>query len=112
MNLVPLILTGASGSGKSTLITNLLGLYSQVFTLTISHTTRKKRQGEIENFHYYFTNDFEFLDMISKDKFLEFEKVHGNYYGTSTAEIERIKNLRHIAILDIDIKGKEFFFRN
>ena len=101
----PLIISGASGSGKSTLITDLLLKYSTLFNLTISHTTRSIREGEITNFHYYYIHENEFMTLISNDKFLEYEKVHNNYYGTSKAEIERIKNLKKIAILDIDIKG-------
>lgn len=110
--LAPLIISGASGSGKSTLITDLLLKYSNLFNLTISHTTRDIREGESPNFHYYYINENEFIKMISYDKFLEHEKVHNNYYGTSKTEIERIKNLKKIAILDIDIKGNIFKKQN
>ena len=107
-NFAPLIISGASGSGKSTLITDLLLKYSNLFNLTISQTTRSIREGEIPNFHYYYINETEFVNMVSTDKFLEHEKVHTNYYGTSKAEIERIKHLKKIAILDIDIKGNYY----
>lgn len=104
-SLKPLILSGPSGCGKSTLIGHLLTAFPNKFELTVSHTTRKPRINEKEGFHYYFVSKSHFENMISKDEFLEFEEVHGKYYGTSKNEIVRILNKSVIPILDIDING-------
>lgn len=110
--LKPLIVSGPSGCGKSTLISHLLGLHPRSFELSVSHTTRTKRPKENEGFHYYFVRKEEFEAMIKNHGFLEYEEVHGNYYGTSMLEISRISKKNMIPLLDIDIKGAINIHRN
>lgn len=106
LNLIkPLIVSGPSGCGKTTLISKLLSLYPKNFELSISHTTRSPRPKEKDGFHYYFIMKEKFEEMIANQEFLEFEDVHGKYYGTSKNEITRILNKSIIPVLDIDIKG-------
>lgn len=101
----PLILTGPSGVGKTALIRDLLKDYGTKFELMISHTTRKPRENEKHAVHYYFTDHEVFRKMVLDKKFLEFNQVHTNYYGSTVEELLRINSLKKIALFDIDIQG-------
>lgn len=109
----PLILSGPSGCGKTTLISHLLSTYPLNFELSISHTTRSPRPNEIDSLHYYFIQNKLFQAMIKNGDFLEYEEVHGKFYGTSKNEILRIiDKKRKIPVLDIDIKGAMNIYNN
>lgn len=99
-----LIVSGPSGSGKSTIIKNFLR-ENKDFTLSVSHTTRPKREGEIEGINYYYVSKKDFQDMIDKDEFLEWAKIYDNYYGTSKKEIDRIFKTEKNVLLEINIDG-------
>lgn len=72
--------------------------------LSISHTTRNKRTGEIEGRDYHFLEKKIFEDLISEDFFIETAVVHGNYYGTAKQEIEEKLEKGNI-LLEIDVAG-------
>ena len=85
------ILSSPSGAGKTSLV-NLLSKQDN-FKISISHTTRKPRYGEIPNKDYYFVNDQEFKRLINNQEFIEYAKVFNNYYGTTTTPvINRLNN--------------------
>ncbi len=100
------ILSGPSGSGKSTLIKLLTQKYD-CLNFSVSHTTRKKREGETESVEYYFVSHDKFSGMIKKGKFAEWAEVHGELYGTSFDEINSKSGGEKILILDIDVQGAE-----
>lgn len=101
------ILSAPSGAGKSSLISALLAQDKEKkMMVSVSHTTRQPRPGEVEGVHYYFVSVEEFERLIAQDLFLEYAKVFGgNYYGTSLPAIE--KNLAEgiDVFLDIDWQG-------
>lgn len=99
-----LVLAGPSGSGKSTLISHLLKHCPDIY-FSISTTTRPKRAGEVEGQHYYFVSQEAFLKGIDNKQFLEWAKVHGHYYGTSIAPIERALKAGKLILFDIDVQG-------
>ena len=102
---IMVILSSPSGAGKTTLV-NLLSK-NENFEISISHTTRKPREGEIPNKDYYFVNDNEFKRLIKNDEFLEYAKVFNNYYGTSrTPVIQNLENNKNV-IFDIDWQGAD-----
>jgi len=75
---------------------------------SVSCTTREKRSGEVEGRDYYFISVAEFKAKIQNNEFAEYEEVYpGKFYGTLKSEIERIWNLRKVAIFDIDVKGAQ-----
>ena len=78
----PLIICGPSGAGKSTLYEHLKLFYADKFCFSVSCTTRKPRDGEVDGVHYQFMTVDQFREQMSKDLFLEHAEVHGNYYGT------------------------------
>ena len=100
-----LILCGPSGSGKGTLVRHLLETH-EIFSLSISCTTRQPRIGEEDGREYYFISLDEFKTRISSNEFAEFEEVYeGKFYGTLKSEIARINNLGKIPVFDIDYVG-------
>ncbi|MES0491360.1 MAG: guanylate kinase [Leptospirales bacterium] len=99
-----LILSAPSGTGKNTIIRALKELRSDVVH-AISTTTRPVRNKEQDGVDYYYVSRLEFIQMIQNRDFLEWAPVLENYYGTSLNEIERIKKIHKIAVLDIDVQG-------
>ena len=103
-----LVFSAPSGAGKSTLLTYLSENVPDL-VYSISATTRKPRAGEVDGKHYFFLTAEEFERRIAAGEFAEWEKVHGNYYGTPRAFIESVvSGGRHI-IMDIDVFGKKKF---
>ena len=100
---LPLIVSSPSGAGKTTLTTALLKQLPEL-RFSVSHTTRKPRQNEQDGREYHFTSRAEFIRLIEQGAFLEWAEVHGNLYGTGSAEIARNQNARGI-IFDIDHQG-------
>ncbi|QCI17821.1 guanylate kinase [Buchnera aphidicola (Acyrthosiphon lactucae)] len=100
------IISAPSGTGKSSLIQGLLkskNLYN--VQVSISHTTRIIRPGELHGKHYYFISKKEFQIMIKQESFLEYAKVFSNYYGTSRQSIEEMLFSGIDVFLDIDWQG-------
>jgi len=98
-----LIVSSPSGAGKTTL-TNALRANVPGLLFSVSHTTRKPRNGEVHGREYYFVERPEFERLVKGDTFLEWAVVHDNLYGTSRAEIERASSARGL-IFDVDHQG-------
>ena len=98
-----IIVSGPSGSGKST-VTKLVKDKLNI-PLSISATTRKPRNGEIDGKDYYFLTKEEFQKKIKNDEFYEFANVHGNYYGTLKKTVEENLEKGLNVILEIDVQG-------
>lgn len=105
------ILSAPSGAGKTTLIQSLLaGGFAEHhggLAFSVSHTTRQPRQGEMDGRDYHFVDHATFLGMIEADAFLEWAKVHDNYYGTSRREVLPRLEEGIDVLLDIDVQGAE-----
>jgi guanylate kinase len=101
-----LILSGPSGCGKSTLLKEV---YKDIedYYFSISTTTRSPRIGEINGVDYFFVSKEEFENDIKNDDFLEYAKVHDNYYGTSLKPINKALEEGKLVIFDIDVQGHE-----
>lgn len=98
------IVSSVAGGGKSTLISMLLKKYPNL-QFSISSTTRLPRLGDIPGTSYNFIDVSTFEDGIKKDEFLEWAKVHGNYYGTPASFINSTRSQGKNVILDIDVQG-------
>lgn len=101
-----MVITGPSGSGKSTVIREILRKRPQA-VLSVSHTTRPKRNYEQDGVHYYFTTRERFLEWAKSSRLLEWEEVHGELYGTDREAVERELDAGKTVIFDIDVKGGE-----
>jgi guanylate kinase len=101
-----LILSGPSGCGKSTLLKEV---YKDIddYYFSISTTTRAPRVGEVNGVDYFFVTKEEFEADIKNDDFLEYAKVHDNYYGTSLKPINKALEEGKLVIFDIDVQGHE-----
>ncbi|MBQ9681821.1 MAG: guanylate kinase [Neisseriaceae bacterium] len=100
------VVSAASGTGKTSL-TAALAAVNDCVQVAVSHTTRKPREGEINGVHYHFVDTATFEQMIGDGAFIEHAFVHGNYYGTSANEVEKIRNQGTDVILEIDVQGAE-----
>nr|WP_136251246.1 guanylate kinase [Ningiella ruwaisensis] len=104
------IVAAPSGAGKSSLISALLAqsqrhsLINQA-QLSVSHTTRAPREGEIDGQHYHFVDVEKFESLIAQQAFYEYAKVFDNYYGTSIAAISDKLKQGVDVFLDIDWQG-------
>ncbi len=98
------VISGPSGAGKGTLVNRVLEICPNI-ALSISATTRKPREGEVDGVHYHFLSVGEFEDTIEKDGFIEWAQVHSNYYGTPLAPIEEHLAAGDTVLLEIDVQG-------
>ena len=96
------VISGPSGCGKSTLIRRVLADLGDV-RFSVSHTTREKRESEVEGEDYYFVDRESFRRVVRRGQFAEWALVHGAYYGTSKKELT--KGRSKDIVLDIDIQG-------
>ncbi|KAL3459965.1 guanylate kinase-domain-containing protein [Aspergillus heterothallicus] len=101
----PVVVSGPSGTGKSTLLKKLFVEFPDTFGFSISHTTRTPRPGEEHGREYFFTTKEDFLDLVSRNGFIEHAQFGGNFYGTSVAAVKEIAAKEKICILDIEMEG-------
>ncbi len=101
-----LVLSGPSGCGKSSLLKELFKKEGNIY-FSISTTTREKREGEVEGVDYFYIPKEEFDEGIDNGLFLEWAKVHGNYYGTSLISVMKALKQGKLVVFDIDIQGHE-----
>ena len=102
---VMIILSSPSGAGKTTLV-NLLSK-KENYVVSVSHTTRNPRPGEINKKDYYFVNDNEFERLIRNEEFLEYAKVFNNLYGTTRTPVIDNLNKGKNVLFDIDWQGAD-----
>lgn len=101
----PLIMVGPSGVGKNTLRETILAKYGGLFEGKISYSTRPHKPVEKKKENYYFISREEFMKRVDKNEFVEYGEVNGHLYGTTYAELERIKAKGKIPLIEVDVKG-------
>ncbi len=100
------VITGPSAVGKTTLMEEVMAT-DEGLRYSVSHTTRERREDERDGRDYHFVEVDEFQRIIDAGRFLEWAEIYGDYYGTSIAEIERIKSEGLDPFMDIDVQGAE-----
>ena len=100
------IVSAPSGAGKTSLVKALLDAQPQV-RVSVSHTTRPMRPGEVDGVNYHFVSRKEFLERLEHDEFLEHAEVFGNLYGTSQRWLEQTLSEGFDLILEIDWQGAQ-----
>ncbi len=99
-----IILAAPSGAGKSTICKKLLQNKKDI-EFSVSYTTRKPRKGEVDGRDYFFISQEKFAQKIKSCDFLEYAKVHTDFYGTDKNYVlSRLQAGKHI-LLDIDVQG-------
>jgi guanylate kinase len=99
------ILSSPSGGGKTSVIHRIIEKYNDNFVYSISATTRRLRPGETDGKDYFFLTQEEFNEKINSDLLLEWEQVHGYYYGTPKSYVEHAIDAGKFVLLDIDVNG-------
>lgn len=99
-----IVISGPSGSGKGTICKRLIEEIDNI-KVSVSATTRKPRNGEIDGKNYFFLDEESFLNKIKNDEFIEYACVYGNYYGTLKNEVLKELEDGKDIILEIDIQG-------
>ncbi len=97
-------ISAPSGSGKTTLCKALQKVEPEI-EWSISYTTREKRSMEENGVDYFFISEEEFEDLIIQGHFVEWQNVHGFYYGTSVNNLENAINNDKIMLIEMDVKG-------
>lgn len=100
------VISAPSGTGKTTLVRALVSSMTNI-TVSISHTTRAKRESEQDGVNYYFINDKEFRKMIDEEAFLEHAVIFKHSYGTSRSWVENTLLKGIDVILEIDWQGHQ-----
>ena len=99
------IVSSPSGAGKTTLTRHLLDEFRSRLEFSVSHTTRKMRDGEVPGRDYHFVTPAEFQEMIERGEFAEHAYVHRNRYGTAQAPVEDALARGKDMIFDVDWQG-------
>ncbi|SFS43184.1 guanylate kinase [Succinivibrio dextrinosolvens] len=101
------IVSAPSGAGKSSLIASILKRFNldDSLRLSVSHTTRQPRPGEVDHVSYHFVTNEEFEALIARGAFYEYAHVFDHYYGTSKEIVEQWLNEGKDVLLDIDWQG-------
>ena len=97
------VISGASGVGKSTVLSHVMAARDDL-RFSVSATTRAPRPGEVDGQSYYFVTKEQFLEMIDRDEFLEYDAHMENYYGTPEKQLNE-KLATGSVILDIEPNG-------
>ena len=97
-------ISAPSGSGKTTLC-KALQLVEPEIEWSISYTTREKRSIEQNGVDYFFISEEEFEDLIIQEHFVEWQNVHGYYYGTSLSNLEDAIENNKTMLIEMDVKG-------
>lgn len=103
-----IVIVAPSGTGKSTLIKKLKEDVKDLVE-SVSFTTRKIRESEVDGQSYNFIDQEKFLQMKEAGEFLEWAQVHGNYYGTSKSFVEKQLSNGVNLLFDLDVQGTDSF---
>ena len=98
------IIAAPSGGGKTSLV-NALMKNDPRLVLSVSHTTRPARPGEIDGQHYHFVSESEYESMVSNGDFMEHARVFDHLYGTNRHSVASQLQQDHDVILEIDWQG-------
>lgn len=97
------ILSGFSGVGKGTVAKRLVEKYG--YSLSVSATTRKPREGEVDGRDYFFKSEEDFRNLIDYNGFIEYARYVENFYGTPRKFVEEELDAGHNVILEIEVQG-------
>ena len=97
-------ISAPSGTGKSTLCEEIR-IKKPEIKFSISCTTRPRRDYEIDGINYYFLTDVEFMEKVKNNELLEYEEVHGYYYGTLSNTLNNSISSKELMLFDVDVNG-------
>jgi len=100
------VVSAPSGAGKTSLVKALIDA-DPTTDVSVSHTTRKQRPGEVDGINYHFVDEHQFHDMLENDEFLEWATVFDHLYGTSIDAARLVLETGKHVILEIDWQGAQ-----
>ncbi|MGA3156278.1 MAG: guanylate kinase [Steroidobacteraceae bacterium] len=100
------VISAPSGAGKTSLVRALLQARPRL-VVSVSHTTRAQRPGEVEGESYFFVSVERFEALIRDGAFLEYARVFDNYYGTGRAQVDQRLHQGRDVVLEIDWQGAQ-----
>lgn len=98
------VITGPSGAGKGTVLKEVIKNLDRLY-FSVSATTRKPREGEVDGVHYHFLTKERFEELIAGDRFLEYAQYAENYYGTPLDPVLEQLEQGNDVILEIELQG-------
>ena len=98
------VITGPSGAGKGTVLKEVIKNLDRLY-FSVSATTRKPREGEVDGVHYHFMTKERFESLIADDRFLEYAQYAENYYGTPLDPVLEQLEQGNDVILEIELQG-------
>ena len=101
-----IILSAPIGCGKDTVFQEIKKIRNDVVE-SVSATTRKPREGEVDGVNYYFKTESDFQLMVANDELLEYARYNNCYYGTPVSEVEKAIDNGKICFLIIDVQGAQ-----
>ena len=99
-----IVISAPSGAGKTTLCSELQRRKPHI-KFSVSCTTRPKRDHEVDGVNYHFLSEHEFMEKVQNNEFIEFENVHGYFYGTLRKTLEEALTQQEIILFDVDVNG-------
>ena len=101
---IPFVVAAPSGTGKTTVCRQAVERDGRI-SFSVSHTTRRKRDGEVEGRDYFFVDEPEFRRLVAKDEFLEWAEYNAHLYGTSWKAIDHGLAGGRDLLLEIEVQG-------
>ena len=98
------VVSSPSGGGKGTLIHSVLNSVPGL-SYSVSYTTRAPRNGEADGVDYCFVSTEKFEELVAAGAFLEWARVHSNFYGTSREQVSKERTAGSDIILEVDVQG-------
>lgn len=105
MDGIAFVISGPAGVGKTTICDRLIINYPDCLSRVVTVTTRKPRVGEIDGRDYHFVTKDKFKDLIQNQEFIEFAKIHNNFYGSTLKSVQELFNKGRDVLLNIDVQG-------
>ena len=99
-----IVISAPSGAGKTTLCSELQRRKPHI-KFSVSCTTRSKRVHEVDGVNYHFLSEQEFTVKMKNNEFIEFENVHGYFYGTLRKTLEDALTQQEMVLFDVDVNG-------
>jgi len=99
-----IVISAPSGAGKTTICSELQRRKPHI-KFSVSCTTRPKRDHEVDGVNYHFLSENEFMEKVQNNEFIEFENVHGYFYGTLRKTLEDALTEQKMILFDLDVNG-------
>ncbi len=101
---IPFVVAAPSGTGKTTVCRQVVERDGRI-SFSVSHTTRRKRDGEVDGRDYFFVDEPEFRRLVVEGEFLEWAEYNAHLYGTSWKAIDRGLAAGRELLLEIEVQG-------